>query len=407
MRPSDIAMYFYRVPLAVPYWSGATYRRVFQALRSGSVVEGIDLDDLGSRIVETLGVRDAILCASGSLALELALRWCGVGTGDEVVIPTFCCSAVVPPILAVGAQPVLADVGEELNLTAATVDAALTRRTRAVIVPHLFGNPAEIAAIADLARDKKIRLIDDAAQALGASLHGQPLGSFGDVGILSFGAEKVLFGVGGGAVVSRREDFSQVRARSALQRPGAAAALGVFASTLFWCRWRRFTAPLQILIARKRARDPAAAPRSYHSQGIANLQAAIACSLMETLAENVAARRERADAYRRFLAGTAGVELFPHRPGSACLTQVIRCLPTAGGRDGAAEVITALGRRGYEIQGSYVPIHLLRNFSMCVWDRLPHADRIWTDLVELPCEPGMPLVYVEKIAAVVKATIHR
>ena len=400
-------MYFYRVPLAVPYWSGATYRRVLQALRSGSVVEGIDLDDLRSRIVETLGVRDAILCSSGSLALELALRWCGVGTGDEVVIPTFCCSAVVPPILAVGAQPVLADVGEELNLTADTVGAALTRRTRAVIVPHLFGNPAEITAIAGLIRDKNTRLIDDAAQALGANLHGKPLGSFGDVGILSFGAEKVLFGVGGGAVVSRREDFAQVRAQSALRRPLAAAALGLFASTLFWRRWRRFTAPLQSVIAHKRGGDPGAVPRSYQSQGMANLQAAIACSLMETLAENIAARRTRAGAYRRFLAGTTGIELIPHRPGSACLTQVIRCLPGAGGRDAAAEVIAALGRRGYEIQGSYMPIHLLRNFSMCVWDRLPHADRIWTDLVELPCEPGMPLAHVERIAAVVKETIHR
>ena len=65
-------------------------------------------------------------------------------------------------------------------------------------------------------------------------------------------------------------------------------------------------------------------------------------------------------------------------------------------------MIAALGRRGYEIQGSYVPIHLLHNFSMCVWDRLPRADRIWTDLVELPCEPGMPLEHVKKIATVVK-----
>ena len=69
-----------------------------------------------------LGVADAVMCGSGRLALELALRTCRIRDGDEVVIPTFCCSAVVPPILAVGATPVLADVGEELNLTVETVD---------------------------------------------------------------------------------------------------------------------------------------------------------------------------------------------------------------------------------------------------------------------------------------------
>jgi dTDP-4-amino-4,6-dideoxygalactose transaminase len=109
---------------------------------------------------------------------------------------------VVPPVLAIGAVPVLADIGAELNVTAETVDAALTKKTKAVIVPHLFGNPADTGAIIDLARGRNIRVIDDAAQALGATIDGRPIGSFGDVGILSFGSEKVCFGLGGGVVVS-------------------------------------------------------------------------------------------------------------------------------------------------------------------------------------------------------------
>jgi dTDP-4-amino-4,6-dideoxygalactose transaminase len=88
------------------------------------------------------------------------------------------------------------------------------------------------------------------------------------------------------------------------------------------------------------------------------------------------------------------------------LAQVVRCPPSARGRDVAARVIAALGGHGYEIQGSYVPIHLLEKFSMCVWDRLPHADRVWADLIELPCEPTVSLAHVERIAAIVKATIH-
>jgi perosamine synthetase len=284
------------------------------------------------------------------------------------------------------------------------VGAVLTQRTRALVVPHLFGNPADIGAIADLARGRSIRVIDDAAQALGATVDGRPLGSFGDTGILSFGAEKVCFGIGGGAMISRCSDLSLTSVQSALARPCAAAALGSFASTLLWRRWRRWTAPLQSALARKR--DPEAPRRDYQRQGMANLNAAIACSLIETLAANLAARRARVDAYRQLLVGVPGMELIAHRLGSACLAQVVRCLPSARGRDVAARVIAALGGHGYEIQGSYVPIHLLEKFSMCVWDRLPHADRVWADLIELPCEPTVSLAHVERIAAIVKATIH-
>src|SRR5262245_65883346 len=132
--------------------------------------------------MKRLGVEHAIICGSGSLALEIALRACGVGEGDEVIIPTFCCTSVVPPILAVGACPVLADVGDELNITAEKVEAALSQRTRVIVVPHLFGNPADINSIVDLAHHKEIRVIDDAAQALGASIDGWSVGSFGVIG---------------------------------------------------------------------------------------------------------------------------------------------------------------------------------------------------------------------------------
>ena len=247
---------FPRVPLAVPYWNSETYRTIFHSLISGRVVDGPQVGALRAEIVEKLGVADALLCGSGSLALELALRACGVRAGDEVVIPTFCCSAVVPPILAVGAVPVLADVGAELNLTAETVSLVLTRKTRAIIVPHLFGNPAEIGAIVELAREKNIRVIDDAAQALGATIDGHAVGSFGDAGILSFGAEKVCFGLGGGAVITQRRGFLDNHADLNLMLPRLALTLKKCLLTLFWRRWRGWTLPIYELIYCADARDP-------------------------------------------------------------------------------------------------------------------------------------------------------
>src|SRR5262245_43141954 len=100
------------VPLAVPYWNSATYRAILHCLASASVINGPDLKRFREQVREILGGADAVLCGSGSLALELALRACEVGGGDEVIVPTFCCSAVIQPIVAVGATPVLADVGD-------------------------------------------------------------------------------------------------------------------------------------------------------------------------------------------------------------------------------------------------------------------------------------------------------
>ena len=397
---------FPRVPLAVPYWNSETYRTIFRSLISGRVVDGPQIPALRAKLVETLGIADALLCGSGSLALELGLRACEVRDGDEVVIPTFCCTAIVPPIVAVGALPVLADVGAELNLTAETSIRVLTRKTKAIVVPHLFGNPAEIGAIVALAREKNIRVIDDAAQALGATIEDSFVGTFGDVGILSFGAEKVCFGLGGGAVVTQRLGFLNHHAGVHLTLPQLMPTLRQCLVTLFWRRWRRWTLPIYELIFRAYGRDPDAPPRSYRQERLANLNAAVALSLVDSLQRNIAARRARVRAYGELLGDQEGLELIQHRPGSACLTQVVRVAKTRSTEDRASTVIKALRDAGYEIQGSYVPMHRLAYCSMCVWDNLSYADKVWPDLIELPCEPDVSLKQVEQIATIVKAVIN-
>ncbi len=389
----------------MPYWNRQTYQHILHCLLTGRVIDGPQIGTLRSQIVETLGVADALLCGSGSLALELALRACEVHGGDEVVIPTFCCSAVVPAILAVGATPVLADIGDELNITAATVDAVVTKKTRAIVVPHLFGSPANIGAVVGLAQGKNICVVDDAAQALGATIDGQLVGSFGDVGVLSFGAEKVCFGLGGGAVISRRKEITDVANGSALAHARYAPTLARLLSTLLWRRWRCWTLPIEQIIGPTKA-APDQPPTPYRKESMVNLHAAVASSLMQTLQENIDARRQRVRLYRELLAQEQRLELVGHQPGSACLTQVIRVLPKPRDDDAASNLIARLGAAGYEVQGSYVPIHLLSQFDCCVWDRLPYAERAWADLVELPCEPTVSLDDVDRIAAIVKASVR-
>ena len=396
--------YFSRVPLAVPAWNPKTYREIVRAICSGQVVDGHALERLQSLISEALGDRSVFLCGSGSFALELALRACGVHHGDEVVIPTFCCSAVVPPILSLGATPVLADVDDELNVTAETVAAVVTRKTRVVIVPHLFGNPAEIQEIVELAHSRNLYVIDDAAQAFGASIDGQPVGSFGNFGILSFGNEKLCPSIGGGALVSRRNESFVHKSAPPITSATYVATLRRCLSTLVWNRWNHWLAPVTNL--RSSHRDPAAVPSPYNRESMANIYAAVAMTLVERLTENIAARRERVRMYQHLLGDQAQLKLIPHRAGSACLTQVVRILAQNRSRDPAAELVRVLCAQGYEVRGSYIPLHLIPGLSNCVWDRLPYADRIWSDLVELPCDTSVGFDELERIATIAKEVVN-
>jgi aminotransferase len=393
---------FPRVPLALPYWSGETYSAVLRSLLSGNIIDGPDLSELRSFLTEAGMASDVVLCSSGSLALELALRACGVRGGDEVVVPTFCCTTVIPPILAAGALPVLADVGDSLNVTADDIEAVLSERTRAIIVPHLFGNPADIVAIVDLLRGRSIRIIDDAAQALGATIESQPVGNFGDVGILSFGSEKVCFGLGGGAVLSRDKEILARAAEISLARPAMLDSLRSLFSTIVWRCWRRWTLPLLRALPLGESTGPDSPPAQYQKETMANLNAAVALTLVRRLRENVSARRERVRAYQQLLGTERRATLIPHKAGSAYLTQVIRVLPGHGDDDVSTRLIEALAREGYEVQGSYVPIHLISDYALYARQPLPNAERVWPDLIELPCEPDVSLDDVERICTIIK-----
>jgi dTDP-4-amino-4,6-dideoxygalactose transaminase len=365
----------------------------------GRVVDGPDVAHLEQRLATFFSVPSVVACNSGRVALELALRATGVRAGDEVIVPTFCCASTIPPIVAVGAVPVLADVGADLMLTPETVEAARTPRTRGVIVAHLFGNPARIEALEEVCRRCGLVLIDDAAQAFGARLNRRPLGTFGDVGIASFGNGKVCFGVGGGVLVSR--DAAVVsRARGvALARAQVIPTLKRAAGVMVWRRWRRWSLPLQVTLNRRLGSSP---EPEYTRGAMANLNAAVALSLVDTLEANLAARRARVEAYHQRLGREAEISLLPHHHGSACLTQLVGF---AGGEHVAFKVLRTLRDAGYEVDRSFRPLHLQLTYERYARKPLPHTEREWQALVELPCEPSVRMVDIERIAALIRTTV--
>jgi dTDP-4-amino-4,6-dideoxygalactose transaminase len=141
--------------------------------------------------------------SNGTAALELALKALGVGAGDEVVVPARSFMASASCVVTCAAVPVFADIDRDSqNLTATTIEAVLTARSKAIVVVHLAGWPCEMDAIMELARRRNLLVIEDCAQSLGAMLGGRPAGSFGDAAALSFCTDKIISTGGeGGAVL--------------------------------------------------------------------------------------------------------------------------------------------------------------------------------------------------------------
>ena len=166
---------------------------VDRVLTRGRFILGPEGEALEAEISAIAGVRYGIGVGSGTDAIRLALQAIGVGPGDEVVTSAFSFVASATPIAQLGARPVFADVEREtLTVDPDAVARAITPKTRALIPVHLFGHPAEMARLQALARSHGIAIIEDAAQAIGASYDGHPVGSLGDLGCFSFYPTKNL-----------------------------------------------------------------------------------------------------------------------------------------------------------------------------------------------------------------------
>ncbi len=151
---------------------------------------------------DAIGVAHGIAVANGTVALELALRALEIGPGDEVVVPSCTFVATASAVLSVGATPVFADLCDRSgNLTPESVDAVATERTRAVIAVHLGGWPVRVRELAALCRDRGWRLLEDCAQAHGATVDGASVGSFGDVAAFSFCQDKIMTTAGEGGMI--------------------------------------------------------------------------------------------------------------------------------------------------------------------------------------------------------------
>jgi pyridoxal phosphate-dependent aminotransferase EpsN len=331
-----------RLYLSPPHMGGEELALLKEAFESNWIAPlGPHVDAFEREFSEAVGVPHAAALSSGTAAIHLALQVLGVGRGDVVLVSTLTFVASASPIMWVGAEPVFVDAERHSwNLDPALVADQIERAARrgrapkAVLAVDLYGQTADLDALLDVCERHGVALIEDAAEALGATHRGRPAGSLGRVGTFSFNGNKIITTSGGGMLVAREEALIE-RARFLAQQ----------------------------------ARDPA--PHYEHSvlgnnYRLSNLLAAVGRGQLRVLPQRIRRRREIFEMYRRALGDSPGITFMPEAPwGSA--TRWLTVIQIDSGEFGAApeDVRLHLERFNIEARPVWKPMHLQPVFRGC------------------------------------------
>ncbi|GID27012.1 aminotransferase class I/II-fold pyridoxal phosphate-dependent enzyme [Paractinoplanes brasiliensis] len=303
---------------------------------------GPDLDAFEAQLAEIVGVRHAIALSSGTAALHLALAAAGVRRGDTVLVPSFTFAATANAVMYLGARPVFLDsTTESWNVDPGLVAEELKRRCakgrppRAVIAVDMYGQCADYEPLVDACDRYGVALIEDAAEALGASYGGKPAGSFGLAGVLSFNGNKIITTGGGGMLVTDDDGVAR-KARH--------------------------------LSAQAREPFPHYEHRSVgYNYRLSNLLAAVGRGQLQRLDSMIAARRETGRYYRAALGDLPGVTFMPLTPYGET-NWWLTCLLIDPERFGASRdrVLERLAAHDIEARPTWKPMHLQPVFRDCV-----------------------------------------
>jgi pyridoxal phosphate-dependent aminotransferase EpsN len=373
-----------RIYLSPPHLGRRELELVADAFASNWIAPlGPHVDAFEREFAAAVGVPHAAALASGTAALHLALRLAGVGPGDTVLVPTLTFVATANAVVYQGAEPVFVDCDPETW----TVDPALIAQEladcahrgklpRAAITVDLYGQSADHEPILAACAEHGVTVVEDAAEALGASYRGRPLGGFGRFGVFSFNGNKILTTSGGGMLVSA-DGEAIARARSLAAQ----------------------------------ARDPA--PHYEHSTlgynyRLSNVLAAIGRGQLPRLADRVAARRRNFDLYRERLGDLPGVGFMPEAPyGRASRWLTVITLDRALFGAGPAEVREALEAEDVEARPVWKPMHLQPLFAGRRAVGGAVAERLFADGLCLPSGSALTEGEIDRIAGLVRRCARR
>lgn len=375
-----------------PFWDGEEAEMLLRVLESGkwSPTVGEVTGEFEREVAEYLGVRYASAVSNGTVALHLALRAIGVGPGDEVVVPDFTFVSTATSVLHQNAVPVFADIDRKyFTLSPESLEAAITRRTKAIIAVHLAGQPANMDEIMEIAGRRGLYVIEDCAQAFGASIDGVKVGCFGDVACFSFYATKNIATGEGGMVVT---DNPEVDRLVRLYRDHGQTSKYYYEVLGYNYRMTEF-------------------------------QAAIGLAQLHKIDKLNSIRRRLADAYTSQLEGFDKLILPEEKPGTRHVWHIYQILlkdeKLARSRD---EIVSLLREKGVPATVVYPqPLHEapifreyrghglgcpyscpLRGGKPPKWISCPNASWVSRRVITLPTSPRIPMKFSEKVGRAFK-----
>lgn len=344
-----------RIPVAAPRLDGRELEYVTECLTTGWISSiGRFIPAFEAAFAELCGVRHAVACNNGTTALHLALAALGIGPGDEVIVPTLTYIASANTVMYCGATPVFVDCDPKtLNLDPDDVARKLSPRTRAIMPVHLYGQPADMGPLLELARAHGIEILEDAAEAIGARWEGRPVGGLGRCAAFSLFGNKIITS-GEGGVVTTDDDALADRLR----------------------------------LLRGQGMDPARRywfPVIGFNYRMTNVAAAIALAQLERVDAHLAARRRVAEGYGARLEPLSDrIALPPRVPGTDAVCWMYTILLREGDAARRDALMAALEAEGIETRPLFHPLHTLPPYAPLGQGPFPVAESCAARGLNLP-----------------------
>jgi dTDP-4-amino-4,6-dideoxygalactose transaminase len=356
------------IRISQPYLGEEELEAVREVFRSGHLAQGPRVKQLEERFAESVGTEHAVAVSTGTAAIHASLLSHGVSPGDEVITSGLTFASPVNCILFCGAKPVFADIGEDFNIAPSDIESKVTEKTRAIMPTHLYGQPADMKHISEIAERHGLAVIEDACQAHGAEFSGRKVGSFG-TGCFSFYATKNITSGEGGIITTDDKDVAE-RARL-LRSHGMARR---YEHSMVGYNYRMSDIQAAILLAQLPRLD------GFNDKRIRN-----AGLLTKGLGEAVIAPREFPGRKHVFHAYTA-------RLPEGC----------SRSRD---DVIRELGKMGIESIAYYPkPVYSQGAYAGLPWSGagLPATDAAAGSVFSLPVHPGLEESDIDRVVAAVR-----
>ncbi|MFA6355668.1 MAG: LegC family aminotransferase [Candidatus Omnitrophota bacterium] len=382
-----------RIPLSEPWISGNEWKYVRECLDTNWVSSaGKFVEKFESAICGKFGAKRAVACMNATSGLFLALKVAGVGPRDEVIVPDLTFISPVNAVRYLGAEPVFMDCDDHMNIDPEKVDEFCRKECRAAskglvnkrtgrpvkaIVPvHIFGNPCDMNRIMPIAKKYRLKVIEDAAESIGASYtkgtySGRFTGTIGDLGVYSFNGNKIITIGGGGMVVSNNIALAE-KAR---------------------------------YLANQAKDDPV---RYMHEEvgynfRLTNMQAALGLAQLERLEGLIKAKKRNYALYKRLLEGTAGVEILGTPEGTSpnywFYSLIVEKKGFGMDRDAVMEHLQA---KGIQTRPVWYLNHLQRPYRGNRAYRIEKAPRFWRTVLNLPCNANLKREEIKYVTSAIR-----